>query len=88
MYIKTYDCLAFVKTQIFQYYGLVKIKHKFTLIFSPKLQKTNLEKKLKHVLKLDSKSPLLSVLSVSTVYKAKDNLVLKISSRNKNNKVL
>lgn len=45
MYIKTYDRLSFVKTQIFQYYGLVKIKHKFTLIFSPKLQKTKLEKK-------------------------------------------
>lgn len=44
MYIKIYDRLPFVKTQIFQYYGLVKIKHKFTFIFSRKLQKANLEK--------------------------------------------
>lgn len=44
MDIKIYDHLPFGKTQIFQYYGLVKIKHKFTFIFSYKLQKANLER--------------------------------------------
>lgn len=57
MYIKTYDRLSFVKTQIIQYYGLVKIKHKFTLIFPPKLQKTNLENKIKACIKTRLKTP-------------------------------
>lgn len=56
MCIKIYDHLSFAKTQIFQYYSLVKIKHKFTLIFSPKLQK-EIWKKTKACIKTRLKTP-------------------------------